>query len=60
MIWTASEEEFKEFMEKINKLHETIKFTSSYDLKDKSTTFLDTKTHNKVVTDLYRKPTDKV
>ena len=63
IIWTASEEEFKVFMEKINGLHETIKFTSSYEPKDRSTTFLDTKVsvvNNRIVTDLYRKPTDKV
>ncbi len=43
MIWTASEAQFKEFLEKINGLHETIKFTYNYELKDRSTTFLDTK-----------------
>jgi hypothetical protein len=50
-------------MEEINGLHETIKFTHSYELKDRSTTFLDTKVsivNNKITTDLYRKPTDKV
>ena len=50
-------------MEKINGLHETIKFTHSYCLKSKSTTFLDMTVSikgNKIVTDLYRKPSDKV
>ena len=47
----------------INKLHETIKFTCSYDHQEKSTTFLDTKVsirNNYLVTDLYRKPTDRI
>jgi hypothetical protein len=63
MIWTASEAQFKEFLEKINGLHETIKFTYNYELKDRSTTFLDTKVsivNNKIITDLYQKPMDKV
>ena len=56
-------EQFLNFMEKINNLHDTIKFTHSYDLKDKSTTFLDMTVkimRNQIVTDLYRKPTDKI
>jgi hypothetical protein len=50
-------------MTKINTLHETIKFTHSYCFKDKSTTFLDMTVKiakNKILTDLYRKPSDKV
>jgi peptide-methionine (R)-S-oxide reductase len=50
-------------MKKINNLHETIKFTHSYNFEDKSTTYLDMTikiTNNQIVTDLYRKPTDKV
>jgi hypothetical protein len=43
MIWTASELQFKEFMQKINGLHKTIKLSYSYELKDRSTTFLDNK-----------------
>ena len=38
IIWTGTEEMFVNFMKKINNLHETIKFTHSYDLKDNSTT----------------------
>jgi hypothetical protein len=50
-------------MEKINSLHPTIKFTHNYNLEEKSTVFLDTIVsikNNKIVTDLYRKETDKV
>ncbi len=63
IIWTGTEEQFLNFMGKINSSHDTIKFTYSYDLKDKSTTFLDMTvkiTKNQIVTDLYRKPTDKI
>jgi hypothetical protein len=50
-------------MEKINALHPMIKLTHNYNLKEKSTVFLDTNVHiknGKIVTDLYRKETDKV
>ena len=50
-------------MKKINTLHATIKFTSSYDIKNRSNTFLDTTvkiTDEGIETDLYRKPTDRV
>ena len=63
MIWTGTEEEFLQFMDKINTLHATIKFTCSYDLANRSTTFLDTTvtiTDETISTDLYRKPTDRV
>jgi hypothetical protein len=63
IIWTGTEKDFDEFMTKINTLHETIKFTHSYCFKNKSTTYLDMTVKiakNKIVTDLYRKPTDKV
>ena len=42
IIWTGTEEELKTFMTKINNAHPTIKFTVSYNLAEKSTTFLDT------------------
>jgi hypothetical protein len=42
MLWKGTEETFLEFMKKINILHPTIKFTHSFDMKNKSTTFLDT------------------
>ena len=63
IIWTGSEEEFLAFMKKINTLHATIKFTCSYDIKNRSTTFLDTTvkiTDEGIETDLYQKPTDRV
>ena len=63
IIWTGTEEEFLEFMKKINNLHDTIKFTHSYNKVDKSTTYLDMTvkiSKNKIETDLYRKPTDKI
>jgi hypothetical protein len=63
MLWTGTEGQFLEFMEKINSLHSTIKFTHSYNLQEKSTTFLDTTVqfiNGKLSTDLYRKETDKV
>ena len=50
-------------MTEINKLHATIKFTCSYDIATRSTTFLDTTvriTDNGIETDLYRKPTDRI
>ena len=61
IIWTGTEEEFLKFMDRINTLHATIKFTCSYNIKDRSTTFLDTLvtlTDSDIATDLYRKPTD--
>ena len=33
IIWTGTEEQFLKFMDKINNLHSTIKFTHSYDIK---------------------------
>jgi hypothetical protein len=63
IIWTDTEEQFLNFMDEINNLHDTIKFTHSYDLNEKSMTFLDMTikiAKNQIVTDLYRKPTDKI
>ena len=63
IIWHGTEEDLKEFMTKINKAHPTIKFTVSYNIADRSTTFLDTKVsikNGKISTTLYRKPTDRV
>ena len=63
IIWTGTEEDFIKFMTKINTLHKTIKFTCSYDITNRSTTFLDTKitiTDDDIITDLYRKPSDRV
>jgi peptide-methionine (R)-S-oxide reductase len=63
IIWTGTEKQFLIFMNKINGLHETIKFTHSYCIKDRSTAFLDMTVKiigNKIVKDLYRKPRDKL
>ena len=53
----------KEFLDIINSFHPTIKFTCKYNLKEKSTTFLDTTIYivnNRIETDLYRKKCDRV
>ena len=63
IFWTGTKEEFEAFMVKLNSLHPTIKFTAVYDFEKKSTTFLDTeirKVDGKIMTDLYRKKTDKI
>ena len=55
--------EFEDFLTEINKLHNTIKFTASYDFESRSTSFLDTVItieNGLIITDLYRKTTDKV
>ena len=39
IIWTGSNEEFKEFMSKINQIHPTIKFT--HEISDTKLAFLD-------------------
>ena len=63
IIWLGTEEEFITFMKTINSLHPTIKFSCEYNIKERFTTFLDTKItiiNNRIETDLYRKPTDQV
>ena len=63
IFWTGSEEQLHKFMTKINSMHPTIKFTCSYNLKERSTNFLDLKitiTDEGIKTDLYRKETDRV
>ena len=63
IFWTGSEEQLLKFMAKINAVHPTIKFTCSYNLAERSTNFLDMKitiTDDGIVTDLYRKETDRV
>ena len=63
IFWSGSEDDFKLFMIKINKIHPTIKFTSSYNIQERSTNFLDLKitiTDSGIITDLYRKETDRV
>jgi hypothetical protein len=61
-IWCGSKESFIQFMEEINKLHPTIKFTSEFNYEERSTAFLDTKItiiDGKLTSDLYKKPTDR-
>ena len=60
LFWIGTVDEFYIFLEAINKLHPTIKFTASFDPITKSTTFLDTVisiTNGVITTDLYRKKT---
>ena len=59
MIWQHGEEKLKEFLKILNSCHPTIKFTAEYSL-DK-VNFLDVeviRSGNKLLTDLYIKPTD--
>jgi len=60
LIWTGTEEELKAFLEFLNSLHPTIKFTHDYDFTTKSVNFLDTKITIKdgnISTDLFQKET---
>ena len=61
IIWDQGEEKLKEFINKINEIHPTIKFTSEYSRE--VIVFLDTKvkvdkTNKTVFTDLHTKDTD--
>ena len=59
LIWEHGEESLKLFLEKINKIHPTIKFTADWSYS--SVNFLDVKVimkDGKIITDLYVKPTD--
>ena len=61
LLFRGTKQEFDEFLRRINNIHSTIKFTSSYNLKERSTTFLDVELQIKngvISTDLFRKPTD--
>ena len=63
IFWTGTEAQLLKFMTKLNNMHPTIKFTCSYNLKERSTNFLDLKitiTEEGIKTDLYRKETDCV
>ena len=60
MIWTEGLERLKIFVDYLNKIHPTIKFTSSHSLIN--VPFLDImmSLHNCIIeTDLFTKPTDK-
>jgi hypothetical protein len=39
LLWTGTETKFLTFMDKINSLHPTVKFTHNYNLKEKSMVF---------------------
>ena len=57
-IWEHGEESFKLFLEKINNIHPTIKFTADWYYS--SLNFVDVKVimkDEKIATDLYVKPT---
>ena len=59
LIWEHGEESLKLFLEKISKIHPTLKFTADWSYR--SVNFLDVKAimkDGKIITDLYVKPTD--
>ena len=59
LVWTHGEEKLLEFVDFLNSAHHSIKFTVEY--SKETVNFLDVqviKRGNKVVTDLYTKPTD--
>ena len=59
-IWPHGEECFESFIEQINSMHSTIKFTTEWSYR--SVSFLDVKItlneEGRLITDLYTKPTD--
>ena len=61
IIWTGTEERFKEFIKELNLRHPSIKF--DYTISNKEVSFLDTIVYidknNKLQTKLYKKPTDR-
>ena len=63
MIWTEGEDNLKTFLNYINSIHPTIKFTHEYSNSPNQTLpFLDVQVHlnnNQIQTDLHTKPTDK-
>ena len=63
MVWTKGEDNLKTFLNYMNSIHPTIKFTGEYsNSSNQALPFLDVKVHlsnNQIQTDLYTKPTDK-
>ena len=61
MTWTGSFDSFKNFIDKLNSCHSSIKF--DYEISDKEIAFLDTIVYitedGKLKTKLYTKPTDR-
>ena len=63
LFWAGTVQQFEDFMTRINNLHPTIKFTASYNYAEKSMNYLDMEikiVNGMIITDLYRKPTDKI
>ena len=63
MIWTEGQDNLKTFLNYINSIHPTIKFTHEYSNSPNQTLpFLDVQVHlnnNQIQNDLHTKPTDK-
>ena len=63
MVWTEGENNLKTFLNYMNSIHPTIKFTHEYsNSSNQALPFLDVKVHlsnNQIQTDLHTKPTDK-
>jgi len=62
-FWLGTETALKAWIEKINTLFPTIKFTADYDFTTKTCNYLDltiTVKNGLITTDLYRKPTDAI
>ena len=60
MIWTSSKEDLLNFIQEINQVHQSIKFTVEY--SENSINFLDTTVYisnNRLFTKVYKKPTDR-
>ena len=60
LLWSGTEEELERFIVHINTLHPTIKFTTNYNFKERSVSFLDvnvTINKGKFITDLHKKDT---
>ena len=60
LLWTGTEQQLKQFIEQINNLHHSIKFTVQYSFKE--ITFLDTTVYiknSRLHTKTYKKPTDR-
>ena len=61
IIWTASKEGLLNFIQEINQVHQSIKFTVEY--SENSINFLDTMVYisnNRLFTKVYKKPTDRL
>ena len=63
-IWDGNAEELEEFIKHLNKQHETIKFTATYNVETHEIPFLDMTVsineEGQIITDLYKKETARV